>query len=112
MRQQAKALIAHALEGGDYLRGIASLEQDSYALFEGVGKRTQGWEMKMVGMLMGYPKVVNTIEQRESQDWFGTQRPRVIENFPGQPWVHQDRGAGAFDDYACMSDELNFHFFQ
>ena len=75
MRQQPKALIAHSLEGGDYLGGIASLEKDSYTLFEGVGKRTQGREMKMVGMLMGYPKVANPIQKRGIQHWFGTQSP-------------------------------------
>src|ERR1700685_4294570 len=64
----------------------------------------------MVWMFMGDPKIVDTIQQRGIQHWFGAQSPRVVENFSRQTWVHQDRRARTLGYYTRVPNEVNFHF--
>ena len=56
-------LISESFEGGEHLGGIASLEKNGYALFEGIRKGAQGWKMTMIRMFVRYPDVVDTIKK-------------------------------------------------
>ena len=37
------------------------------------------------------------------------QSPGIIENFTGEPGIHQNGSVRALDDYAGVPDEANFH---
>jgi hypothetical protein len=81
MGQKSKVLIAQAFECREHLCGVASLIEDSYTLFEGVGKRSEGRKVAVIGMLVRDPKIVDAIEQGAIEFRLRPESPRIVENF-------------------------------